>query len=187
MYKKFQKYKNEKQNNKYSSKLQINEHMAAELNSDMISDTNVKNYQSVINNKSRKSTRKQDELVVEKWKQQKLIEYLPPSEKIHSILNTINYETGKGIEFYFLDGAESFYKNQMSLVLFGRVKSKQGEIEAKIMIQNPKRLIFVFPKRGEDLDSVEQEVRNKLGNDQKVVKISRVMKKYCFEINLDYR
>ena len=102
-------------------------------------------------------------------------------------MNTINQQTTNGIEFYFLDGAECYYKNQMSLVLFGRVKSKSGEIEAKIIVQNPKRLIYIFPKRGEDLADVEKEVREKLGKDQNVVKFSRVTKKYCFEINLDYR
>lgn len=159
--------------------------MTAELSSEMISDPNVKNYQSVLNSQSRKSTKKQDELIVEKWKQTQLKEYLPPSSGIHKILNTIN-QTNE-IEFYFLDGAECYHENQISLVLFGRVKSKGGEIEAKVIIKNPKRLIYIFPKRGEDLADVEKEVRQKLGKDQNVPKFTRVKKKYCFEINLDYR
>lgn len=186
MFKKFQKYQ-ASQRNKPNPSLRLKANIGAELKSATVSDAHIRNYQSVLNSKNRRMTPKQDQIIVDRWKHQRLSEYLPPASKIHSILDTINQQAEQGIDFYFLEGAECFHQDQTSLILFGKVKSRVGDIEAKILIRNPKRLVFVFPKRGEAIEDVEREVRDKLGPDQRVVRFSRVKKKYCFEINLDYR
>lgn len=186
MYKKFQKYQTSTE--KSSDKgLFINEDLKSELKSKIESTHDLKNFKNILEKKNRQSNVKQDDILVERWKQNRLSEYLTPTKKIHSILNTINQDYAKGIDFYFMEGAECFYGNQSSVVLFGCVKTKFGKIEAKVFIKNPKRLVYVFPKRETKLDDVEAEVRELLGKDQNVVRFSRVKKKYCFEINLDYR
>jgi hypothetical protein len=187
MYKKFQKYRDSNPIKKQESTLHLTENYSSEITNSSFSDPNMKNYHSRLKKMNKNSNFKKDSVIVERWKQHTLSQYLPPANAIHSIINTINQDAQTGIEFYFLEGAECYHKNQISLILFGKVKSSKGEIEAKILIQNPKRLIYIFPKRGAKIEDVEQEVRDKLGNDQKKVKITRVHKKYCFEINLDYR
>jgi hypothetical protein len=186
MYKKFKKYKENKEKTKDNG-LFINEEVQKELNSKIESTKDLKTFKNILEKKQRQSNVKQDDLLVEKWKHARLQEYLTPAKKIHTILNTINKDCAQGVDFYFMEGAECFYRNQAGVVLFGSVKTKFGKIEAKVFIKNPKRLVYVFPKRDAKLEDVEAEVRESLGKDQQVVRFSRVKKKYCFEINLDYR
>ena len=186
MYKRFKKYQKDKEKNKDKTDL-ISKQLESEIASKIDTSKDLDTYRSILQKQNRRTNVKQDDVLVEKWKHLRLGQYLPPAKKIHSILNAINQSSSNGVDFYFMEGAECFYKNQTGVVLFGSVRSKFGKIEAKVFIRNPKRLIFIFPKRGVELDEVETEVRMLLGKDQHVVKFSRVKKKYCFEINLDYR
>ena len=187
MYKKFQKYRDSNKNSKPKASLHVNENLSSDLTKASFSDPNLKNYHSRLKKITNNSNFKKDSIIVNNWKTQKLGDFLPPSNAIHNIINTINQDVEEGVKFYFLEGAECFINNQTSLILFGKVMSSRGEIEAKVLIRNPTRLVYIFPKRGAKIEDVETEVRDKLGKDQKIVQISRVKKKYCFEINLDYR
>ena len=100
--------------------------------------------------KEMNANRREDDQKAYQWKDMSLKSYMVPSHEIHNILKRINDNSkDKGFEFYFLEGAEFFKDRQISLMLFGKLKTSWGFIEAKVTIKNPKRQVFIFPRKDE--------------------------------------
>jgi hypothetical protein len=150
-------------------------------------DQNFLNFSKIKEQTQIKINKKEEENFINKWKDDVLSKYLIQPNQVHSVINKINTDKAKGHDFYFLQGAEIHQDRQDSIILFGKIKSGNQFIESKILIKNPKRTIYVFPKRDEKFEDVETEIREKLGKDAKNLKFSKVKKKYCFEINIEYR
>lgn len=134
------------------------------------------------------ANRKIEESRLQKWRSSILSDFIIPSGMVHKILGAINSEKKGDFDFYFLDGKEIYENRQFSLMLFGKIRTRNGELEAKVRVKDPKRQMYVFPRRDEKMEDVKQEIIKALGRETAgKVGFRVVKKKYCFEINLEYR
>ena len=139
-------------------------------------------------NQINRANRKLEESRIMQWKSNVLADYIIPPGMVHKILAAINTEKGGFLEFFFMDGKEIYDNRQFSLMLFGKIRTRNGELEAKVLIRDPKRHMFVFPRRDEKIEDVKEEIKRALGRETAgKVSFKVVKKKYCFEINLEYR
>jgi DNA polymerase alpha subunit A len=98
--------------------------------------------------------------------------------------------TEKRLDFFLLDAVEDI-DNASIAYLFGKVFLNRKHINACVQVNNIQREVYVMPKKGFNAKQVEQEVKDLIAGNKSFnnaeVKFSRVTKRYCFEMDVDYR
>lgn len=102
---------------------------------------------------------------------------------------TLSKGHGK-FRFFILDAVPSAFKKD-TIFFFGKAQTETGFVNSCITVNNLQREIYIMPKLGRTVREVEEEVRALIQNhpkDKKVpVTYETVRKKYCFELDVDYR
>lgn len=95
------------------------------------------------------------------------------------------------LKFFLIDACED-EMNSDSVFLFGKAEiDNHTRVDCCARIVGLQREIFIVPRRGVSVHEVEKEIKEIIGNIKSFSKVevnfNRVIKKYCFEIDIDYR
>ncbi len=94
---------------------------------------------------------------------------------------------------FFLSEIFPCQKDNSAIYLIGKtfMESNGKSVSTCLKILNVMREVYIMPKIGKSIDEVEKEIKILIQNKVKYRKIpieySRVKRKYCFELNVDFR
>lgn len=95
----------------------------------------------------------------------------------------------KPIDFFLLEAVPGTKKD--IIYLFGKTLVEDRFVNTCVQVTNLQREIYVMPKEGRSASEVETELRSLVMNhpkDKKIpIEFEIVKRKYCFELNVDYR
>ena len=116
--------------------------------------------------------------------------FLLTSQKLKKKGILKNLEKGRDNLLFFLTEIVPDFKNNSNLYLFGKTKKNNEFINTCIQVKNIMREIYVMPREGNTVQQVEEEIKGLISNskNKKIdIKFEIVKKKYCFELDVDYR
>ena len=96
----------------------------------------------------------------------------------------------KSLSFFLLDATEC-PENMSVIYLFGKSEIEGKFIDTCVQVTDLRREIYIMPRRGISVADVEIEIRGLLSGSRGLtkadIKYEKVIKKYCFEMDVDYR
>lgn len=94
------------------------------------------------------------------------------------------------LDFFLLDAVEDL-DNASIVYLFGKVLLNKKYINTCVQVNSIQREVYVMPKKGFTAKQVEQEIKDLISGNKAYnnadIKFARVVKRYCFEMDVDFR
>jgi hypothetical protein len=93
----------------------------------------------------------------------------------------------EGVDVFVYDIKEILFENKSSVVMFGKLMINDDSVSMSVIVKDPPKTLYFFPKRNVKLSKVKREVRDLFSKTQGHMRFREVNKKYVFEMDIDYR